>query len=625
MHAQKQRANKPFVSIVITLILMMVLAACGAGNDTAATGEDTPEQAADAETTDTTTNTDEGDDHAEGEEHSDEGDDHAEGEEHSDEGDDRAEGEEHSDEAGHSEGEEHSDEAGHAEGEEHSDEAGHSEGEEHDHSEGEEHDHSDEMALGSLENLTAIEDGQTANVVATTNIVGDIVQQVAGDSINLTVLIPAGGDPHSFEPTPQDVATVAEADLVLVNGLGLEEFLTPLIENSGVDTNQVLSVSDGVATIAFEGEHSHDHGDEGHDEHGDEGHDEHSDDHGDEGHDEHGDQHSEGKLDAEHACFHMADGPEQAITATNETTGSATAGEGTHVRLDVTLTEAETGFGGYFTYTAEEDAEYVFFADSPVTVNLIDADGAEQSSEMMVEESDLAGCEEIVEAAVFDLSAGEHVLNIVGAESDAVRLVVEEVGHSHDHGDEEHSDEAGHGHSHGSEDPHVWFSPENVMVWTENLAAALGTVDPANAETYTTNAESYMAELEELDAEIKEQIDQIPEENRELVTDHDALGYYADRYGFELIGAVIPSYSTLAEPSAQERAELEEAIATFDVPAIFVGTTVNPDLSEQVAQDTGIELVAIYTGSLSEEGGPAGTYLEMMRYNTQAIVDGLMP
>ena len=611
MHAQSSRARTMFVSMSIAVIFMLLLAACGAGNNTAA-NEDAPEQAADAETTDTSTNTDEADEHAEGEEHSDEAD-HAEGEEHSDEAD-HAEDEEH----GHAEGEEHSDEAGHAEGEEHGhaedEEHSHAEGEEHDHAEGEEHDHSEEMALGSLENLTAIEDGQTANVVATTNIVGDIVQQVAGDNINLTVLMPAGADPHSFEPTPQDVATVAEADLVLVNGLGLEEFLAPLIENSGVDTNQVLSASEGVATIAFEGEHSHDHGDEEHDEH--------SDDHGDEEHDEHSDEHSESKLDAEHACIHMAEGPEQAITATSETTGSSTSGEGTHVRLDVTLTEVETGFGGYFTYVSEEDAEYVFFADSPVTISLIDADGNEQSSEMMVEEADLAGCEEIVEAAVFDLSAGDHVLSIAGAESDAVRLVVEEAGHSHDHGDEAHDD---HGHSHGSEDPHVWFSPENVMVWTENISAALGTIDPANAETYTTNAESYMAELETLDVEIKEQIDQIPEENRELVTDHDALGYYADRYGFELIGAVIPSYSTLAEPSAQERAELEEAIAAFDVPAIFVGTTVNPDLSEQVAQDTGIELVAIYTGSLSEEGGPAGTYLEMMRYNTQAIVDGLMP
>lgn len=561
MHAQKSRATTTFVTITITLILLMVLAACGAGNNTA-TNEDVPEQAADAETTDATTEGDEA--------------------------------------ASHVEGDDHSEEATHEEGEEHSDEA--------EHAEGAEHDHSEEMALGSLENLTAIEEGQTANVVVTTNIVGDVVRQIAGENINLTVLMPVGADPHSFEPTPQDVATVAEADLVLVNGLGLEEFLTPLIENSGVDTNQVLSVSDGVATIAFDGENSHDHGDEEHDEHSDE--------------------HGESKLDAEHACVHMAEGPEQAITATEETTGSTVSGEGIHVRLDVALTEAETDFGGYFTYTADEDAEYVFFADSPVTINLLDADGAEQPSEMIVEEADLAGCEEIVEAAVFDLSAGDHVLNIADAESDTVRLVVEEVGHSDDHGDEkhdEHSDEAGHDHSHGSEDPHVWFSPENVMIWTENIAETLGTIDPANAETYTTNAESYMAELEALDAEIKEQIDQIPEESRELVTDHDALGYYADRYGFELIGTVIPSYSTLAEPSAQERAELEEAIATFDVAAIFVGTTVNPDLAEQVAQDTGIELVPIYTGSLSEEAGPAGTYLEMMRYNTQAIVDGLMP
>jgi ABC-type Zn uptake system ZnuABC Zn-binding protein ZnuA len=167
------------------------------------------------------------------------------------------------------------------------------------------------------------------------------------------------------------------------------------------------------------------------------------------------------------------------------------------------------------------------------------------------------------------------------------------------------------------------MSPINVMVWTDNIAATLAALDPANADTYAANAASYTRELEGLDAWIGEQIAQIPEENCELVTDHTAFGYYANEYGLEQIGAVVPAYSTLAETSAQELATLQDNIAKYDVPAIFVGTTVHPDLAEQVSADTGIELLPIYTGSLSEAGGPATSYLELMRYNTRQFVAGL--
>jgi ABC-type Zn uptake system ZnuABC Zn-binding protein ZnuA len=94
-------------------------------------------------------------------------------------------------------------------------------------------------------------------------------------------------------------------------------------------------------------------------------------------------------------------------------------------------------------------------------------------------------------------------------------------------------------------------------------------------------------------------------------------------YGLEQIGAVVPAYSTLAETSAQELAELQTEIAEFDVPAIFVGTTVNPDLAEQVAADTGVQLLPIYTGSLSEPDGPVPSYIDLMRYNTEQFVTGL--
>jgi manganese/iron transport system substrate-binding protein len=178
-------------------------------------------------------------------------------------------------------------------------------------------------------------------------------------------------------------------------------------------------------------------------------------------------------------------------------------------------------------------------------------------------------------------------------------------------------------HHHEGADPHTWTSPANAIVFVHNIEHALSALDPANAESYAANAEAYETELEALDAWVKTQIDTIPLENRELVTDHAAFGYYADRYGLEQVGAVIPSFSSAAEPSAKDLAELEAAITEYEVKAIFVGTSVNPSLSERVANDTGVKLVTLYTGSLGTEGSGAETYLDYIRYNTEAIAEAL--
>ena len=118
-------------------------------------------------------------------------------------------------------------------------------------------------------------------------------------------------------------------------------------------------------------------------------------------------------------------------------------------------------------------------------------------------------------------------------------------------------------------------------------------------------------------------IERIPEENRKLVTDHEVFGYYADRYGLEQVGAVIPAISTAAQPSARELAALEQTIKEYAIKAIFVGNTVNPSLSEQIANDSGTQLVRLYTGSLGTEGSGVESYLDYLRYNTNAIVDAL--
>jgi ABC-type Zn uptake system ZnuABC Zn-binding protein ZnuA len=178
-------------------------------------------------------------------------------------------------------------------------------------------------------------------------------------------------------------------------------------------------------------------------------------------------------------------------------------------------------------------------------------------------------------------------------------------------------------HEHETLDPHVWFSPANVVIWTRNIAQALGTLDPAHREAYTANAAAYAKSLNELDAWIEAEVEKVPPERRNLVTDHMALSYFADRYGFEMVGTVVKGFSSAAEPSAQEVARLEEEVRKHQVPAIFVGLTVNPKLAQRIAEDTGIRLVPLYTGSLSASGGEADTYLKFMRYDVTAIVRAL--
>lgn len=282
-------------------------------------------------------------------------------------------------------------------------------------------------------------------VVATTSIVADVVTQVGGEHVRVVTLLPAGTDPHTFEPRPRDAAVLADARLVFANGAGLEEFLAPLLENAGV-SDRLVEVSDGIALLGWD---------------------------------------------------------------------QAGGGE-------------------------EEQHE----------------------------------------------------------------------GEEHDH--------------HGA-DPHTWMDPNLVILWTENIAAALSAADPAHAADYRANADAYIAELRALDAWIREQVASLPPERRALVSDHAVFGYFAARYGFTQVGTITGSFSTNAAPSARELAALEDDIRRFGVPAVFVGATVNPSLAERVAADTGARLVQIYHASLTGPDGPAPTYLDLMRYNVNAIVSALRP
>ncbi len=336
--------------------------------------------------------------------------------------------------------------------------------------------------------------GDRVLVVATTNIVGDIVGRVGGELISLSVLMPPGADPHTFQPTPRDAHLLADAAVLFTNGAGLEaEFLGDLI--SSAEPRMVVDLTAHLPLIRLGDEHD-DHDEDEHDDHDDHDEDEHDDHDEDEhDHDEDEDDHDEDEHDHD-----------------------------------------------------EDD---------------------------------------------------------------------------HDDHDDHEDEHEGHAHHHGEFDPHVWMDPTLVARWADEIAEVLAGIDPAHEAEYAARANELGAELDTLDAWIMDQVEAVPRDRRVIVTDHDVMGYFAQRYGFELLDSVVPGFSTVAEPSARHLAELREVLAEHAVPAIFVGTTVNPQMAESIAADLGIAIVPIYTGSLSEAGGPADTYDRFMRTNVERIVTAL--
>lgn len=179
-------------------------------------------------------------------------------------------------------------------------------------------------------------------------------------------------------------------------------------------------------------------------------------------------------------------------------------------------------------------------------------------------------------------------------------------------------------HEHHEGDPHFWLDPILVIKYVENIRDGLSQADPDGAKIYAANAEAYIKQLQDLDKWIVEQVKQVPDKNRQLVTNHESLGYFADRYGFKIVGAIIPSVSTGASPSAKELAQLAAQVKQAGVKAIFLETGANPQLARQLAQEVGIQVVTeLYTHSITDAKGVAPTYLDMMRYNVRAIVDAL--
>jgi zinc/manganese transport system substrate-binding protein len=172
----------------------------------------------------------------------------------------------------------------------------------------------------------------------------------------------------------------------------------------------------------------------------------------------------------------------------------------------------------------------------------------------------------------------------------------------------------------GDADPHVWMDPTRVAAALASLADALAEADPEGAGEYRRRAREYASELRSLDRELAETLGAVPKPDRELVTSHDALGYLADRYGFEVIATAFPTTGAEAEASAEQIHDVEVAVRESGVPAVFAEESDDPEALELVAEETGVE---VNTGLLVESPSAAGSYEGMLRRDADLIADSL--
>ncbi len=193
-----------------------------------------------------------------------------------------------------------------------------------------------------------------------------------------------------------------------------------------------------------------------------------------------------------------------------------------------------------------------------------------------------------------------------------------EEGHDHDEAEDDHD------HDHSAGDPHIWMDPTQMAAGVEALAEELAELSD-DPDAVHAEADDYIVELTTLDEDIATTLEVVPAEDRLLVTNHQAFGYFVNRYDFEMLGAAIPSLTTDAAASAAELEELAALIREHDLPAIFSETIESDELVDALAEEVGsdVQVVQLYTGSLGEPGSGADTYAGMMTTNAQRIADAL--
>lgn len=179
----------------------------------------------------------------------------------------------------------------------------------------------------------------------------------------------------------------------------------------------------------------------------------------------------------------------------------------------------------------------------------------------------------------------------------------------------------GHGHGHGS-DPHAWQSVANVKTYVTNVRDGLIAADPAGKAAYEANAADYQAKLDALDKEVREAIARIPADRRRIITTHDAFGYFKQAYGVDFVAP--QGVSTESEPSAKDVARIIAQIKKQKIPAVFMENVSDPRLLKRIADETGAKIGGtLYSDALTDEKGPAPSYIEMIRHNVRQISSAL--
>ena len=177
----------------------------------------------------------------------------------------------------------------------------------------------------------------------------------------------------------------------------------------------------------------------------------------------------------------------------------------------------------------------------------------------------------------------------------------------------------------GAADPHIWQDPRNAERMAANIERGLAAAEPSAATTFQANLAAYTRQLQALDSEVQRQIDSLA--NKKLVTNHDAFGYYVDRYGLQFVGSVIPSFDSSAELSGRDIRDLVARIRATGAKAIFSETSLPPRAAETIGREAGVRVVtgsdALYSDSLGPPGSDGDTYLKMIRHNTRTIVSNL--
>ena len=335
-------------------------------------------------------------------------------------------------------------------------------------------------------------------IVVTTNILGDVVTNMVGDSFDVETIMPPGSDPHDFQASAQQVQTMMEADLLIVNGANFEEGMLDVIENAESDGVMIFEAMSVVSQL----EGSDDHGDHGgHDDH--EGHDDH-DDH--EGHDDHDDHE------------------------------------------------------GHDDHDEEKDHD--------------DHEGHDD--------------------------------------------------HEDHEGHDDHEDHEGHD-DHGGIDPHFFTDPARMAVVAQELSEFLVANFPDADQGFVSTTNDYVRQLQDLDSEVEATLSVVSSGERLLVTNHAVFAYFADRYSFTVLGEIIPSSSTLASASAQQLASLAEEIEENQVKAIFADASSSAALAQTLADEVaGVEVINLYTESLGDPGSSGDSYIDMIRFNAEAIASALV-